>query len=122
MENEIYESIPEVEEIEPVEEVTEPTLYVITLADGTIIENLTLNGNNYISSEPIEADIFAGNCAPMTISDGENEEIHENAELVQCVQYGNEWWIVFRDISDEEQRMNDIEDAVALLLGGGLDD
>lgn len=122
MENEIYEPIPMTEETESIEEVTEPTLYTIALADGTTIENLTLNGNNYISPEPIEADIFAGNCAPMTISDGENEEVHENAELVQCVQYGDEYWLVFRDISDEEQRMNDLEDAVALLLGGGLDD
>ena len=122
MENNILENIPMTEETEPIEEVAEPTLYTITLADGTTIENLTLNGNNYISSELIDADIFTGNCAPMTISDGENEEVHENAELVQCMPFGNEWWMVFRDLSEEEQRMNDLEDAVALLLGGGLDD
>lgn len=122
MENNILENIPVQEETEPIEEVAEPKTYTITLADGTILENLALNGNNYISSEPIDADIFVGNCAPMTISDGEHEEIHENAELAQCVKYGDEYWLVFRDIPESEQRMNDLEDAVALLLGGGLDD
>lgn len=33
-------------------------IYTITLADGTSIENLRLNGNNYISTEPINAAIF----------------------------------------------------------------
>ena len=34
----------------------EDKIYKITLADGTVLENLTLNGNNFISGENIEAD------------------------------------------------------------------
>ncbi len=41
--------------------------YKIILADGTIIDNLTLNGNNYISAELIDASIFEGNCSPIVI-------------------------------------------------------
>lgn len=78
--------------------------YTMTLSDGTVIGNLTLNGNNYISKTPVDAAIFAGNCSPVVISDGENEEIHENAELVQIAQYGNEYWIVIRDLSEQEIR------------------
>ena len=33
-------------------------IYKITLADGTVIDNLTLNGNNYISKEVVDPSIF----------------------------------------------------------------
>jgi len=32
--------------------------YRITLADGTILDNLTMNGNNFISEEAIDASLF----------------------------------------------------------------
>lgn len=82
----------------------EPKTYTITLSDGTVIGDLSLNGNNYISKTPVDAAIFAGNCSPVVISDGENEETHENAELVQVAQYGDEYWIVLRDLSEQEIR------------------
>ena len=78
--------------------------YTITLSDGTVISDLTLNGNNYISKTPVDAAIFVGNCSPVVISDGENEETHENAECVQVAQYGDEYWIVLRDLSEQEIR------------------
>lgn len=37
--------------------------YRITLADGTILDNLTMNGNNFISEEAIDASIFDGTCS-----------------------------------------------------------
>lgn len=33
-------------------------MYKITLADGTELENLTLNGNTYISAEPVTAEML----------------------------------------------------------------
>lgn len=78
--------------------------YTMTLSDGTVINDLTLNGNNYISKTPVDADIFSGNCSPVVISDGDNEETHANAELVQVAQYGDEYWIVLRDLSEQEIR------------------
>lgn len=50
--------------------------YAITLADGTILDNLKLNGNNFISNTAIDADIFNENCSPVIISDGANSETH----------------------------------------------
>lgn len=76
--------------------------YTITLADGTELTDLRLNGNNYISDVPVSEDIFEDNCAPLTVSDGENEEVHENAELIQVAQYGSEYWVAFRDLSPAE--------------------
>lgn len=38
----------------------------------------------------------------MTISDGETTTEHEHVELVQCKQYGDEYWFVLRELSEEE--------------------
>lgn len=41
-------------------------IYKITLADGTVIDNLKLNGNNFISPVEIDETIFDGNCLNVT--------------------------------------------------------
>jgi hypothetical protein len=76
--------------------------YKITLNDGTEINNLKLNGNNYISVEPIDPEVFDGKCSPVIISDGTHDEIHDNMELVQVTEVNSEYWFVLRDISLEE--------------------
>ena len=47
-------------------------IYKITLADGTVIDNLRLNGNNYISDKELTADMFLGNLAKVIVNDGES--------------------------------------------------
>lgn len=95
-------------------------IYRITLADGTVIDNLKLNGNNYISKAKIEAQIFEGNCSPVTISDGAYDEVHDNMSFVQVTNIGNEFWFVLRDISKEEldriKLQSDIE-YIAMMSG-----
>lgn len=77
-------------------------IYTITLEDGTVISNLRLNGNNFISSTLVTTEIFDGNLGTVTISDGTTEETHQNMELIQITQDGDEWWFVLRDISADE--------------------
>lgn len=77
-------------------------IYTVTLADGTIISNLKLNGNNYISNEPVDAAIFEGNCSPVIVNDGVDDEIHDNMQLVQVTESAGEYWFVLRDLSNEE--------------------
>lgn len=77
-------------------------IYTITLKDGTQIENLRVNGNNFISQEQINPEIFDGNLGEVTINDGENDEVHENMGLVQVTQMGDEYWFVLRDIPASE--------------------
>lgn len=95
-------------------------IYRITLADGTVIDNLKLNGNNFISNETVDPAIFNGNCSPVTISDGTHEEIHDNMELVQITNTNDEYWFILRDISLAELRQlklqSDIE-YVAMMSG-----
>lgn len=80
----------------------EEKVYSITLADGTELTDLELNGNNFISADPIEADIFTANCSPVVISDGEHEEVHDNMELVQIMPVGGEYWFILRDLTQDE--------------------
>lgn len=77
-------------------------IYTITLDDGTQIENLRLNGNNFISQEQINPEIFDGNLGQVIINDSEKDEFHENMEFVQIVQMGDEYWFVLRDVSKYE--------------------
>lgn len=95
-------------------------IYMITLADGTEISNLRLNGNNFISAVPIDAAIFDGNCSSVIINDGENDELHENMELVQVTPVGEEYWFVLRDMTAAElekiKMQADIE-YVAMMAG-----
>lgn len=94
--------------------------YKITLADGTMIENLKLNGNNYISETPVNPAIFAGNCSPVVISDGTFAETHDNMELVQLTESDGFYWFILRDIPEEElakiKMQSDIE-YVAMMAG-----
>lgn len=94
--------------------------YKVTLSDGTVIDNLKLNGNNFISNEIIDPMLFNGNCSPVVISEGINEEIHDNMELVQITQVNGDYWFVLRDIAISELKQlklqSDIE-YVAMMTG-----
>ena len=73
--------------------------YKITLSDGTVLDNLKLNGNNFIANYPVESEIFKNNCSPVVI----NEEVHPNMELVQVTKNElGEYWFVLRDLSEAE--------------------
>lgn len=75
----------------------------IRLADGTVIENLGLNGNNYISPIEVSASLFTKkNCSPVILSDGVTDEEHSHMELVHILPQDGEWWIALRDISQQE--------------------
>ena len=79
--------------------------FKITLADGTVLDGLGLNGNNYISSKKLTEDDFDGNLDHITIEDAEgNIEELENMELVQVKKYGKEYWFVLRQLSEQEIR------------------
>lgn len=77
--------------------------YKITLSDGNVIENLKMNGNNFVSKDEILEDIFIGNLSSVSIEDSEGVvENHANMELVQVKQYGNEYWFILRDLTEDE--------------------
>ena len=77
-------------------------IYKITLSDGTVLDNLRLNGNNFISSSEIDESVFDGNCSIVTINDGEKDDVHTNMELVQITKMGEEYWFILRDVPENE--------------------
>ena len=100
--------------------------FTVTLADGTQLGGLELNGNNFISKTELTTDTFKGKLSKVTITgDAEADEAgligeHEHMELVQVKKYGDEWWFILRQLSASElerlQIRGDI-DYVAMMTG-----
>lgn len=84
-------------------------IYFITLSDGTVINNLVKNGDNFISRTEIQEDIFEDNMSIVKINDGENEEVHSNMALTQITHPNQtEWWFVLRDLTAQELLMRQL--------------
>lgn len=84
----------------------ETKTYRIILDDGTVLDNLRMNGNTFVSQTPVNPTIFDGNCFGVIISDGVTEETHELMEYVPTAQpVAGEFWFVLRDISEQELTM-----------------
>lgn len=86
-------------------------MYKITLADGTELENLVLNGNNFISPTAVDDAVFADNMATVTITnleDGTTEQIEDGVLLSNIVRDGCSW-LVLGQKSEEEKRLETID-------------
>ena len=83
-------------------------MYNITLADGTVLKNMELNGNNYISECVIDAAVFKDNLATVTITDGKTTETYEDMVLLSNRVDGGRSWIVLGEKSAQEKAMERI--------------
>lgn len=86
-------------------------IYTMTLADGTVLENLLINGNNYISKTLLTEEDFKYKLAKVTVSDGEEEIVYENMKLIQIMEMPTTrgipeeqagWWFVLSAMSPLE--------------------
>lgn len=98
-------------------------MYQITLKDGTVIKDLELNGNNFISKTEITESMFTDNLEIVTISDGTNESVQENMKLVQIANMNDEYWFVLTTKSKQEVENDELRKRLAdlteiVLLGG----
>lgn len=80
-------------------------MYTIKLSDGTKIEGLTLNGNNFVSKNKIEDSLFKGKLSTVEItnSDTKKTEVIKDAVLIQNRQYGDEWWFILSEKTNEQR-------------------
>lgn len=83
------------------EEETFPSATII-LADGTRLENLTVNGDNFISETELTEDVFLNNLDGVVIDTENGRETHAHMELVQIITFQGAWWFVLRDITEAE--------------------
>lgn len=112
-------------------------MYKITLGDGTVLDELGLNGNNFISVKPVSEETFAGKLRNVKIEctsgDLEGEDFggfgglggtHALMELVQITrtteELGGEWWFILRDVEPaelERVRLRGDVDYIAMMMG-----
>ena len=86
-------------------------MYKITLSDGTTLENLVLNGNNFIAQTAVDDAVFKDNMATVTITnieDGTAEQIEDGVLLSNIVRDGCSW-LVLGQKSEEEKRLETID-------------
>lgn len=76
--------------------------YKLVLSNGLEIDNLRMNGSNFVSNTAVTADIFDSGLSPVMIYRDGIAELHPNMDLVQITRVGNEYWFVLRDISQKE--------------------
>ena len=100
-------------------------MYTVELANGTKLEHLELNGNNYVSDSIVEDAVFEGNLSKVVITDEDTQEKQtlKDAVLVQNVSYdGVHSYFILGERSEEEKTTTDIQEALAelyeMLLGG----
>lgn len=97
-------------------------MYKITLANGVILDNLELNGNNFISSKVIQNDIFENNLTTITINDGEVDTIYSNMRLMSNrVAADGRSWFVLGEKSEQEVREELLQQKIEELTGAILE-
>ena len=99
-------------------------MYKLQLEDGTIVDNLEMNGNNYIPQSPIDVNVFNDvelNEINVIGSDGNVEELH-NCKIVFAEVSGKQSFIITTKTKEEienevlKKRLADLTEIV--MLGG----
>ena len=88
--------------------------FTITLADGTVLENLGLTGNNFVSEEKIDDSVFENNLDKVEVYDsatGETQVLHDG-DLVQNIEYEGEYWFIIREKTKEEVDIETLNGAI----------
>lgn len=100
-------------------------MYTMTLSDGTQLKNLKLNGNNWITSEAITENTFSGKLNKVSVTDGKTTQEYTDQTLVQIQQYGNEYWFILGEQTQDEkinQSITELQVALAevyeMMIGG----
>jgi len=90
-------------------------MHSIKLEDGTMLENLELNGNNYIANIAIEDSVFEGNLGVIEISDGETTETYQDMKLMSNIVRDGRSWIVLGQKSQDEIEKETLNNKIAEL-------
>ena len=100
-------------------------MYTVTLQDGTALDNLTLNGNNYISETLIDDAVFMNNLDTITINDGETTQTYTNMKLVANQVFDGKSWFILAEKSpqdiEKERLEKELVDLWDVVLFGGVE-
>ena len=89
-------------------------MYKITLHDGTVLDNLELNGNNFISEKVIDDAVFTNNLDTVTITDGETTETFTDMKLMSNRVDGGKSWFVLGEKTKQEKAMERLVAALSV--------
>lgn len=97
--------------------------YSVTLSDGTKLDNLALNGNNFVSSTKLTEADFKNKLSKVTITDDDGQtKDYTDMVLVQVTQVGDETWFILGEKAQDD--FSKLQDAVAaltdMIMQGGL--
>lgn len=102
-------------------------MYKITLNDGTTLENLELNGNNFIAAAMVDDAVFKDNMAAVTITnlaDGTTEQIEDGVLLSNIVRDGRSWLVLGtkspeqKAVEAKDKEIAELRRAMTVLLTG----
>lgn len=105
-------------------------MYKITLADGTALENLVLNGNNFIAQTAVDDAVFKDNMETVTITnleDGSNEQLKDGVLLSNIVRDGKSWLVLGQKSAEQkateakDKEITELRHAMTVLLTGKED-
>jgi hypothetical protein len=84
-------------------------MYKITLDSGHVIDNLILNGNNYVSETEIDDSHLQGILNEVVIENEDQRLVYEKLKLISHMKVEGVSWLVFGEPSSEEVRNNQID-------------
>ena len=89
-------------------------MYKITLHDGTILDDLELNGNNFISEKMIDDCVFFGNLDTVAISNGETTVTYSDMKLLSNRVDGGKSWFVLGEKTEQEKTTERLMSALSV--------
>ena len=97
--------------------------YSVTLSDGTKLDDLALNGNNFVSSTKLTEADFKDKMSKVTITDDDGKaKDYTDMVLVQVTQVGGESWFILGEKAQDD--VSKLQAAVAaltdMIMQGGL--
>ena len=83
--------------------------------NGTIIENLKLNGNTFVSEEKVDESLFADTISELTVIEDNETSIMHNVIFVNQVKYDDGWYLALTELSKEEVEKKELMDSITEL-------
>ena len=102
-------------------------MYTILLSNNQTLENIKLNGNNFISESPVDSAIFEGGLSEVTVTNGNESCTYTDMVLLSNREEDGKGWFVLGAKSEQEKkqeamlaRMQELEEALRILTGGAV--
>ena len=95
-------------------------MYSVKLNDGTVINNLELNGNNFIPEFTINKAIFENNLEKVVVMDDDGNEEELFNQKVQFAKIGDAETFILIDKTKEEELIELLADLTEVVLWGGV--